>query len=587
MDFPERVAGAISACDIALIKRPLELSTDGHRTTGSPNLLTRPKTLPVSSFPPIRRALISVSDKSGLVDFAKGLVSLGVEIYSTGGTRKHLLDNGVTAHEVASYTGFPEVMDGRVKTLHPKIFGGILARRNREDDLASLRSHGILEFDLVVVNLYPFETTVQKPDTVLTEAIEQIDIGGPSLLRAAAKNHEFVSVASQPNQYATILAEMKTHGGTSDSLRLQLAADCFGETARYDATIADYLCRTILSNDTFNPRGDEPSHSGLASIAMPQSITIPMKLQSGLRYGENPHQSAALYRLPGNSKATLTDAKQLNGKELSYNNLLDLDNALSIVRCFAKPSAVVMKHNNPCGGASAHKLSFACRKALAGDPQSAFGGVLGFNAMVDLETAEELCQPGLFIEAIVAPDFSPEAVSLLQTKPKWRENVRLMKTGPLGTQPIELCYRFISGGVLVQQSDNQPPTSLNWKTVTDVAVAEELWDDIAFGWEMVRHVKSNAIILARDAALVGVGAGQMSRVDSVELAIEKAADRSHGSILASDAFFPFADSIERASKAGIIAIIQPGGSRKDDEVIAACNAHRIPMIFTGQRHFKH
>ena len=529
----------------------------------------------MSSISSIQRALISVSDKTGLVEFAKVLVAHGVEIYSTGGTRKHLVENGIEALEVASYTGFPEVMDGRVKTLHPKIFGGILARRNTAEDKESLQTHSILEFDLVVVNLYPFESTIQKANVTFAEAIEQIDIGGPSLIRAAAKNNAFVTVATSPIQYDSIAKELQSYRGTSDTLRLKLAAECFAETARYDCTIADYLTKATVE------------HHSAASVDMPQSITIPLRLQSGLRYGENPHQAAALYRLPGNSGATLTDAKQLNGKELSYNNLLDLDNALSIVRCFAKPSAVVIKHNNPCGGASAHKLSFACRKALAGDPQSAFGGVIGFNTLVDLETAEVLCQPGLFIEAIVAPEFSPDAVLLLQSKPKWRENVRLMETGPLGNQLVELNYRFISGGVLVQQSDNQPPTSLRWRTVTEVAVAEELWDDIAFGWEMVRHVKSNAIILARDAALVGVGAGQMSRVDSVEIAIEKSGEHSQGSILASDAFFPFADSIHRAAKAGIIAIIQPGGSRKDDEVIAACNDHRIPMIFTGQRHFKH
>ena len=530
----------------------------------------------MSSFSSIQRALISVSDKAGLVDFARVLIAHGVEIYSTGGTRKHLSECGIEAVEVAEYTGFPEVMDGRVKTLHPKIFGGILARRDVEEDRKSLSTHGILEFDLVVVNLYPFESTIQKPSVTFPEAIEQIDIGGPSLIRAAAKNHAFVTVATSPSQYPSIAKELQTNGGTSDALRLRLAAECFAETARYDSNIAEYLSRSMVEK-----------LPATATAAMPARITIPMTLQSGLRYGENPHQSAALYRLHGNRGATLTDAKQLNGKELSYNNLLDLDNALSIVRCFAKPSAVVIKHNNPCGGASAHKLSFACRKALAGDPQSAFGGVIGFNTLVDRETAEVLCQPGLFIEAIVAPEFSAEAVLLLQTKPKWRDNVRLMQTEALGVQFVELSYRFISGGVLVQQTDNQPPTSLNWKTVTEVAVAEELWDDIAFGWEMVRHVKSNAIILARDAALVGVGAGQMSRVDSVEIAIEKAGDQSQGSILASDAFFPFADSIYRAAKAGIIAIIQPGGSRKDDEVIAACNEHRIPMIFTGQRHFKH
>lgn len=537
--------------------------------------LTVLKSPSVSSFSSIKRALISVSDKTGLVAFAKALISRGVEIYSTGGTRKHLVENGIESVEVASYTGFPEVMDGRVKTLHPKIFGGILARRNVAEDKESLETHAILEFDLVVVNLYPFESTIKKPNVTLPEAIEQIDIGGPSLIRAAAKNHAFVTVATNPSQYGAIADELHSNGGTSDALRLRLAAECFADTARYDANIADYLAKASMGPNN------------LQEVSLPANVTIPMTLQSGLRYGENPHQSAALYKLPGDSTATLTSAKQLNGKELSYNNLLDLDNALSIVRCFAKPSAVVIKHNNPCGGASAHKLSFACRKALAGDPQSAFGGVIGFNTLVDLETAEVLCQPGLFIEAIVAPEFTDEAVSLLQTKPKWRDNVRLMETGALGNQPLELNYRFISGGVLVQQSDNQPPTSLNWKTVTDVAVAEELWDDIAFGWEMVRHVKSNAIILARDAALVGVGAGQMSRVDSVEIAIEKAGDRSQGSILASDAFFPFADSIHRAAKAGIIAIIQPGGSKKDSEVISACNEHRIPMIFTGQRHFKH
>jgi phosphoribosylaminoimidazolecarboxamide formyltransferase/IMP cyclohydrolase len=531
----------------------------------------------VISFLSVKRALISVSDKQGLAEFANHLVSLGVEIYSTGGTRKYLQEQGIDSHEVAAYTGFPEVMDGRVKTLHPKIFGGILARRDRPDDRASLSEHEILEFDLVVVNLYPFETTIQREGITQSEAIEQIDIGGPSLIRAAAKNHAFVVVATHPSQYESIATELKDHGGTSEKTRLRLAAECFAETARYDANIASYLSKASVA--TTSPAD--------AAHAMPTHISIPLQLMSGLRYGENPHQSAALYRLPGKVQASLVDAKQLNGKELSYNNLLDLDSALSIVRCFAKPSAVVIKHNNPCGGASAHKLSFACRKALAGDPLSAFGGVIGFNTVVDADTAEVLCEPGLFIEAIVAPEFTKEAVALLQTKPKWRENVRLMQTGPLGVQALELNYRFISGGVLVQQSDNQPPINLNWKTVTSVAVAEELWDDIAFGWEMVRHVKSNAIVLARDAALVGVGAGQMSRVDSVEIAIEKAGERSQGSILASDAFFPFPDSIHRAANAGIIAIIQPGGSRKDDEVIAACNEHRIPMIFTGQRHFRH
>lgn len=541
--------------------------------------MSSPHSSPVLAVPetaPIRRALISVSDKDGLVEFAKGLVALGIEIYSTGGTRKFLTDNGLEAFEVANYTGFPEVMDGRVKTLHPKIFGGILARRSHDQDMRSLAEHGILEFDLVVVNLYPFESTIQKENVTLPEAIEQIDIGGPSLIRAAAKNHAFTTVATAKSHYAPILEELKSLGGTSTTLRRSLAADCFAATARYDACISNYMSvQTQSETDASSP------------LSKPATITVSMELMSTLRYGENPHQPAALYRLPGKHQASLVSAQQLNGKELSYNNLLDLDAALEIVRCFAKPSAVVIKHNNPCGGASAHKASFACRKALDGDPQSAFGGILGFNCMVDEETAEVLSSPGLFIEAIVAPEFSPEALAILKSKPKWKDNVRLMATGPLGPQPRELNYRLISGGVLVQEADNQPPTNLQWKTVTSVSVADELWDDIAFGWEMVRHVKSNAIILARDAALVGVGAGQMSRVDSVEIAIEKAAERSEGSILASDAFFPFPDSIQRAAKAGIIAIIQPGGSKKDDDVIAACNEHRIPMIFTGKRHFKH
>lgn len=527
-------------------------------------------------FYPIHRAIISVSDKSGLDVFAKELVAAGVELYSTGGTRKYLNEIGLEAKDVAEYTGFPEVMDGRVKTLHPKIFGGILARRTVPADLDSMESHGIKPFDLVVVNLYPFASTIAHEGVTCSEAIEQIDIGGPSLIRAAAKNHAFTAVATRPDQYPQIIEQLKSTGGTSIKLRRQLAMECFAATSRYDETIAAYLSAQLESATYYD-----------SSDAFPSSINIPMQLVTPLRYGENPHQSAALYRLPGKQPGTLVDAKQLNGKELSFNNLLDLDAALNIVRCFAKPSCVVIKHNNPCGAASAHKGSYACRKALEGDPLSAFGGVLGFNCTVDEEVAEVLSEPGLFVEAVVAPAFTEGALEILKSKPKWRENVRLMATGDFGPQLFERNYKLIGGGALVQVADNQPPTNLLWKTVTEVAVADELWDDIAFGWEMVRHVKSNAIVLARDAALVGVGAGQMSRVDSVEISIEKAGDRSQGSILASDAFFPFPDSIHRAAKAGVIAIIQPGGSKKDAEVIAACNEHRIPMIFTGKRHFRH
>ena len=419
-----------------------------------------------------------------------------------------------------------------------------------------------------------------------SEAIEQIDIGGPSLIRAASKNHAFVTVATSPAQYGSILAEFQAHGGTSQLLRLQLALECFESTAKYDSAIGKYLASKITGAAASNANAAASGAASDAQTVLPERLHLDLTKVQDLRYGENPHQQAALYARPS-SGISLVQAKQLHGKELSYNNLLDADSAYNIVRCFARPSAVVIKHNNPCGAASAHKLSAACRKALDGDPQSAFGGILGFNQSVDAETANELCQPGLFIEAIVAPAFSDAAIEILSTKPKWRENVRLIAMGKESESERPLDFRFVQGGVLVQQADTLPPANLTWKTVTAVPVADELWDDIAFGWEMVRHVKSNAIVLARDAALVGVGAGQMSRVDSVEIAISKAADRSRGSILASDAFFPFPDSIHRAAQAGIVAIVQPGGSKKDDEVIAACNEHRIPMLFTGQRHFRH
>lgn len=530
---------------------------------------------------PIRRALISVSDKTGLAEFSKRLRDRGVEIYSTGGTRRFLIEHGIAALEVADYTGFPEIMDGRVKTLHPKIFGGILARRQVQEDQNALREHGIATFDLVVVNLYPFQETIAKPEVQLHEAIEQIDIGGPSLIRAAAKNHAFVTVATSPSQYERIADELESLSGTSDALRLQLAAECFANTSAYDSAIAAYLMQHGGRAENEIAPNTESTHS-----PMPSSMNLELTKAYDLRYGENPHQRAALYSRPFTG-GSLVGAEKLHGKELSYNNLLDLDSAYGIVRCFAKPSAVVIKHNNPCGAASGHKLSFACRKALNGDPLSAFGGILGFNQHVEADTAEVLCQPGLFIEAIVAPSFSKEALEILATKPKWRDNVRLMAIGSVHPPGTQLDFRIISGGVLVQEADTLPPANLDWKTVTKAPIADALWDDIAFAWEMVRHVKSNAIVLARDAALVGVGAGQMSRVDSVEIAISKAGDRSNGSILASDAFFPFPDSIHRAAKAGVIAIIQPGGSRKDDEVIAACDEHRIPMIFTGRRHFRH
>ncbi len=517
----------------------------------------------------IRRALISCSDKLGLVDFAAGLVANGVQIYSTGGTHKHLVDHGVDAIDVAEYTGFPEMMDGRVKTLHPKIFGGILARRDNASDLLSMQDEDIHGFELVVVNLYPFEATITRPGVTREEAIEQIDIGGPSLIRAAAKNHQWVAVATRPEQYSSILSEIEDRGSTSLSLRRKLAAEAFALTCNYDQTIADYF----RSEST---QGEFPAH-----------LTVRLERKNQLRHGENPHQKGAVYRIARDRAASVVSARHIHGKELSYNNMLDLDSALAIAKSFGQPAAVVIKHNNPCGAATCQRLSSATRKALDGDPVSAFGSVLGFNRTVDIETAEVLAEPGRFIEAIIAPDFEAGAVGILTTKPKWRDNVRLMQVGRLTEQGSEIAIRFVAGGALVQEADTLPAFHTQWRTVTDIPFPDELLDDIRFGWEMVRHVKSNAIVLARDTSLVGVGAGQMSRVDSVEISIRKAGERAEGSILASDAFFPFPDSIEAAAEAGIAAIIQPGGSRRDDEVIAACNHHRIPMIFTGVRHFKH
>lgn len=498
-----------------------------------------------------------------------GLQRLGVELFSTGGTRRHLEQSGVTVRDVSEYTGFPEMLDGRLKTLHPKIFGGILGIRSNEDHVSSMAQHDIAPIDLVVVNLYPFAATAAKVGSTREEIIEQIDIGGPSLVRAAAKNHADVAVATSPEQYGELLSMLETVGGTTLALRQQLAYEAFEHTAAYDRGIADYLGGEAISRD------------------FPATMNVSLRRKMQLRYGENPHQRAALYSDPRVRTANLVSARQISGKELSYNNLLDLDAALEIVRGCTQPACSVIKHNNPCGAATAEKLARACRKALAGDPLSAFGSVLGFNRTIDVQTAEVLCEPGLFIEAIVAPDYEAAAVGILTSKPKWRENVRLMQVGRLDDPSQALQHRFISGGLLVQDADRMPSAPLQWKTVTDTDVADALWDDVAFAWDMVRYVKSNAIVLAKDTSLVGVGAGQMSRVDSVEIAIDKAGDRARGAVLASDAFFPFADSIAAAAEAGIVAVIQPGGSRRDDEVIEACNRYDIPMILTGRRHFRH
>ncbi|MBN2473396.1 MAG: bifunctional phosphoribosylaminoimidazolecarboxamide formyltransferase/IMP cyclohydrolase [Pirellulales bacterium] len=519
--------------------------------------------------PPIKRALISVSDKLGLAGFARGLAAAGVEIYSTGGTRKQLESEGIPVRDVADYTGFPEMMDGRLKTLHPAVHGGILCRQDNPEDLKSLAEHGIVTFELVVVNLYPFEATVAREGVTPEEAIEKIDIGGPTMVRAAAKNHAFCTVATDAEQYSEILEQITADGCTTFELRRKLAGEAFAHTAKYDRAIADYF-----AGET-------------AEGPFPGTLHMSFRRKAVLSYGENPHQQAALYAQMAPKGANLVSAMQLHGKALSYNNLLDLDSALSMVRAFAEPAAMVLKHNNPCGAAVADTLAEALRQGLAGDPLSAFGSVLGLNRVVDAEAAEVLAAPGLFIEAIVAPDFDPEALEILTSKPKWKANVRLMKVGDIEPSRCGWAHRCIDGGVLMQEADVSPDPEQEWKVVTEAQPTEAQMADLRFGWEMVRHVKSNAIVLAKGRMMLGAGAGQMSRVDSVEISIKKAGDRVRGSVLASDAFFPFPDSIEQAAAAGIAAIIQPGGSRKDDEVIAACNQHGLPMIFTGRRHFRH
>jgi len=540
--------------------------------------------------PPVKRALVSVSDKFGLAGFARGLSAAGVEIYSTGGTRRHLESEGLPVCDIAAYTGFPEMMDGRLKTLHPKVHGGILCRHDNPEDMKALAEHGILTFELVVVNLYPFEATVacgarkgdSPPSTAaqvgsvpisrgvaIEEAIEQIDIGGPTLVRAAAKNHAFVTIATEAEQYSAILEQITANGCTTPELRRKLAGEAFAHTARYDRVIADYFAGATTEGP------------------FPGTLNMSFRRKAVLRYGENPHQLAAVYSKADARGANVVSAWQLHGKELSYNNLLDLDSALEIVRGFSEPAAVVIKHNNPCGAAVAGTLADALQRALEGDPLSAFGSVLGLNRLVDGPTADVLTAPGLFIEAIAAPDYELRALQVLTTDPKWKASVRLLKVGQLDQVPPHWTWRCLNGGVLMQQADVLPDPEDQWKVVTEVQPSQAQMIDLRFAWAMVRYVKSNAIVLCKDRMLLGAGAGQMSRVDSVEIAIEKAGDRAAGSAMGSDAFFPFPDSIEKASAAGVAAVIQPGGSRKDDEVIAACNRFRMPMIFTGRRHFKH
>jgi phosphoribosylaminoimidazolecarboxamide formyltransferase/IMP cyclohydrolase len=525
---------------------------------------------------PVRRALLSVSDKTGLLDLARDLVDRGVCLLASGGTRSAIADAGIAVTEVSAYTGQPEILGGRVKTLHPKLHGGILARREIPGDLEALASQGIEPIDLVVVNLYPFESTVADPNVAFDHAVENIDIGGPSLLRGAAKNHPHVAVLTDPGQYDTFLAEFREHGGTTHALRRSLATAVFERTAQYDRAIADYLART-----------EAPSESE----AFPLTCNLSFARRSVLRYGENPHQRAAFYVESNSPGPNLATAVIRHGKELSYNNLLDLDSALRLIRQFADPAACILKHNNPCGAALGEDLAESFERAYEGDPVSAFGGIVGLNRSVDAATAERMCEPGRFIECVIAPGFSDEAFKLLTTKPTWKNSVRLIDLGaPIGPEspvPQGFDLRRVEGGLLVQDWDAIEGDPASGKVATKRLPTDAEKRSLAFAWRVCGAVKSNAIVLVNGVQLVGVGAGQMSRLDSVRIAVEKAGEKARGAVLASDAFFPFRDGPDVAANAGVTAIIQPGGSRRDEETRAACDEHGMAMILTGRRHFRH
>ena len=522
----------------------------------------------------VQRALVSVFDKSGLTEFVRQLVACGVEIVSTGGTAKLLRDAGIAVRDVSELTGWPEMLGGRVKTLHPKVHGGILFRRKEAGDLAQTAEHKIAPIDLVVVNLYPFEATAAKPDLTSEELIENIDIGGPTMVRSAAKNFESVAVVTDPADYSAIAAEIKAHGEVSLATRLELARKAFATTARYDGKIATELERLSATSGSI-----ELAKSPL----LPERLHFAYARRQELRYGENPHQRAALYVPAGIMTTGLAAARQLQGKELSYNNFVDLEAALNLAMEFRRPAAVIVKHNNPCGTAEQETLVDAYVKALACDPISAFGGVMAFNREVDAATAEEVAK--LFVECIVAPDYEPAALEKFATK----KNLRLLHlpVRDSSARDRDLELKRISGGILVQEQDSHELAETDLKVVTRRAPTREEIEALLFGWKVCKHVKSNAIVFARAGQTVGVGAGQMSRVDSVKIAVMKAQLPLAGSVVASDAFFPFPDGVEEAGKAGATAVIQPGGSVRDGDVIAAADQLGMAMVFCGVRHFRH
>jgi len=550
---------------------PLGRPGGGCRKPG--NVLALPRM--ASQLRRMNRALLSVSDKCGLAEFARALAGYGIELVSTGGTAKALQDAGLTVTDVSALTGFPEMMDGRVKTLHPKVHGGLLAIRANEEHAAAMRQHGIKPIDLVVVNLYPFEATVAK-GAAFDDCIENIDIGGPAMIRAAAKNHADVTVIVEPTDYDKVLTELAQHAGmVSLELRKTLAAKAYARTAAYDAAIAGWFAETL--------REDTPDYRAFAG-----------KLIQPLRYGENPHQTAAFYRTAAERYGVAT-ARQLQGKELSYNNINDTDAAYECVAEFdpkRAPACVIVKHANPCGVAEGDSLLDAYRKAFACDPVSAFGGIVAVNGKLDAEAARAITE--IFTEVIIAPDADEEAIKIVAAK----KNLRLLLAGGLPDPRAKgITVKSVAGGLLVQSRDNAVVDEMQLKTVTKRAPSAKELDDLRFAFRVAKHVKSNTIVYARDRATVGIGAGQMSRVDAARIAARKADDAARaaklaqpltkGAVVASDAFFPFADGLLVAIEAGATAVIQPGGSVRDDEVIKAADAHNVAMVFTGVRHFRH
>ena len=519
----------------------------------------------------IKTALISVSDKSNLLEFASALNKLSVKILSTGGTAKLLADNNIPVTEVSDYTGFPEMMAGRVKTLHPKVHGGILGRRGIDDEI--MQEQGIDAIDMVVVNLYPFEETIAKPDCDLDLAIENIDIGGPAMVRSAAKNHKSVSIVVNPDDYTDIINTMQANDAALDlNQRYALAVKAFEHTSAYDGAIANYL-------GTISPENSE-------KVLFPQTVNLQFKKVQTMRYGENPHQNAAFYVEENSQEQCVATAEQIQGKELSYNNIADTDAALECVKQFSDQSAcVIVKHANPCGVALADNQMMAYDKAFATDPTSAFGGIIAFNQKLQASVAEEIVKRQ-FVEVIIAPGIEEAALAILATK----KNIRVLSCGQWQAAPASWDYKRVNSGLLVQERDLGMITEADLKVVSEKVPTAEQMQDLLFCWKIAKFVKSNAIVYAKGQQTIGVGAGQMSRVYSAKIAGIKAADENlqvPGSVMASDAFFPFRDGLDAAAEAGITAVIQPGGSMRDNEVIAAANEHGIAMVFTGMRHFRH